>query len=272
MKAILFALPLLILVSCDHRAKLEAPMQMAALAEANEVSMKMPEVSTISEAYPATLSTRMLIKDGALRFKTTDLSKTKAAIAEICKTTGAYISNETMSNESYNTSYHQVIRVPAAQFEALVQKVEQLSDTLDEKNIESRDVTEEFIDVEARLKTKKEVEQRYRELLHQAKTVNNMLDIEREIGNVRTEIESMEGRLKYLKSQVAFSTLTVDYYQVTETSFGFASRFASSFVTGWENLLSFLIGLSAAWPFLILLGGAIWWVKRVISKRLAPAT
>ena len=79
-----------------------------------------------------------------------------------------------------------------------------------------------------------------------------MISIEDEMGQVRSDIESMEGRLNYLKSQVAFSTLKVSYYETIATDFGFSAKFIQSFKNGWNNLILFLIGIINVWPFLIL--------------------
>ena len=98
------------------------------------------------------------------------------------------------------------------------------------------------------------MEARYRELLKFAKKVDEMLSIENQIGNVRAEIESMEGRLNYLKNQVAFSTIKITYYEVTGVDFGFASKFVHSLKNGWDNLLTFLIAMVNVWPFLMLMG------------------
>ena len=115
-----------------------------------------------------------------------------------------------------------------------------------------QDVSEEFIDHEARLRTKKEVESRYREILKQAKTVQEILSVETEIGNIRSEIESIEGRLKYLSDQVSMSTLNITYYQKTGTDFGFASKFVQALKSGWDILLIFIIGIVNLWPFIII--------------------
>lgn len=61
----------------------------------------------------------------------------------------------------------------------------------------------------------------------------------------------MQGRLNYLKNQVAFSTLNLSYYQNTRTDFGFFSKVGSAFADGWENLLAFLLVLLQLWPFVI---------------------
>lgn len=283
MKAILFVLSLLVIASCNNREALEsvalnapkaiysnlavAEVESGELADMDPLPMNVSQ-TTVTQPAPS----RMLIKDGSLRFKTDDLKKTKSAISQVVQSHHAYSSSENMTDDDHSISFHQVIRVPADRFEELIQKIELLADTLDEQTIESRDVTEEFIDVEARVKTKREVEKRYLELLKQAKKVDDMLAIEQKAGEIRTEIESMEGKLKYLRNQVAYSTITLDYYQVIETPFGFGPRMASSFSIGWENLLSFLIGISSLWPVVIFISIGIWLIKRWWSKKHAPAT
>jgi len=128
-------------------------------------------------------------------------------------------------------------------------------------------VTEQFIDVEARLKTKKELEIRYKEILKQAKTVQDIVSIESQIASVRSEIESMEGRLNYLKNQVAFSTLNVTYYETIGTDFGFASKFIESLKGGWDNLLAFIIFMINLWPFVLGLSIVVVWIWRKRMKR-----
>jgi hypothetical protein len=129
-----------------------------------------------------------------------------------------------------------------------------------------QDVTEEFIDVEARLKAKKDLEARYLELLKLAKRVEEMLSIESQLSNVRAEIESMQGRLNFLRNQVDYSTIKISYYELTGVDFGFASKFVHSLRNGWDNLLSFLIAVVNVWPFVLLLAGGIFLFARYRKK------
>ena len=78
-----------------------------------------------------------------------------------------------------------------------------------------------------------------------------MLAIEREMGTLRTDIESIEGRLRYLKDRVAFSTLTIIYYETPPSSFGFLGKVGVALHDGWNNLLGLLIGVVTVWPFLL---------------------
>ncbi|MBL7835128.1 MAG: DUF4349 domain-containing protein [Cyclobacteriaceae bacterium] len=259
----------LALLSCDRRetANFVGGATLEDNAEPPAVSLRRPKQPAAGDAVAAE---RKLIRNGALSFETSDVKKTKTTIDAICKELNAYISNESQNNYSSRLQYNQTIRVTADKFDLLIQKVEAEASRVEGKNVNTEDVTEEFIDVEARLKTKKDLETRYREILKQAKTVEEIITIERQIAEVRSDIESMEGRLKYLSSQVAYSTLTVSFYETIGTDFGFGSKIGGAFGTGWQYFLSFLIGLVNVWPFLILMALVIWlafrWDKRRHKK------
>lgn len=237
-----------------------------ALAPDSEMAMDM-KISALPAQAADVVVDRKLIRDGQLDFKTSDVKKTKTEIEKITKELNAYISSENENNYENRLQYTQTIRVPANQFDNLINRLEPLADKIENKSINTQDVTEEFIDVEARLKTKKELEVRFREILKQARTVEEIVSIESQIANVRADIESMEGRLKYLQNQVSYSTLTVSYYEIIGTDFGFASKFVESLKGGWDNLLAFLIFLVNLWPFIVALGGVVfWWVRRRKQK------
>jgi Domain of unknown function (DUF4349) len=230
--------------------------------------VEVPDEETINEDLPPAESIdRKLIRNGQLEFETKDVKNTKTEIEKICKELNAYISSESENNYENRLTYNQMIRVPADQFDALIARIEPLAIKIENKNINTEDVTEQFMDVEIRLQTKKELEARYREILKQAKTVEEIVSIESQIANVRSEIESMEGRLKYLKNQVAFSTLNVTYYETIGIDFGFASKFVQSLKGGWDNLLAFIIYLVTLWPFVLGLSALVFWFWRKRMKR-----
>jgi hypothetical protein len=252
---------LIILLSCnENRSSLKLEESQ------NEDVAKMASFSpgnTESDNEESILTERKLIRNGQLDFKTKNVKTTKSEIEKISQDLNAYIAGENENNYGDRLQYTQTIRVPADQFDNLIKRIEPLADKIENKSINTQDVTEEFIDVEARLKTKKELEARFREILKQAKTVEEIVSIESQIANVRAEIESMEGRLKYLQNQVSFSTLHVSYYEVIGTDFGFASKLVESLKGGWDYLLSFLIFLVNLWPFLIGIAAVVfWWVRR----------
>jgi hypothetical protein len=212
-------------------------------------------------------SNRKLIRTGSLSMSVENVTRARTEIEKICKGNNAYISSETQANYRERYEYNQVIRIPAARFDELVEKIEGLATEIEHKNIESSDVTEEFIDKEARIKTKKELENRYHQILKQAKDVSDILSIEAQLNNVRADIESMEGRLKYLRNQVSYSTLTLTYYEPIGAESGFGSKTVAAFSNGWDMLLVFLIGVVNVWPFILLASGVYYLVHRRLRGR-----
>lgn len=205
---------------------------------------------------------RKLIKEGNISFETDDLEHTKTRINVAIKKYKAYLASENSYN--YDTSIRQTltIRVPSQNFDSLLAAIAEGVGHFDQRNIQIQDVTEEFLDITARIKTKKELESRYLDLLKEAKKVTEILEIERELGKIREEIESVEGRLKYLSNQVNFSTLTVSFYQTVSGGEGFFSQIKDGFSNGWENLGFVFIGLVNFWPFLILIILVVWGINR----------
>ncbi len=232
----------------------EAPLEKSASADHTEVSQE----NVVTE--------RKIIKEGELRFETSNATETKEVISRSVAEFKGYISNDNVFDYKDKLEYRITIRVPTEKFESLLDRISLNAKKLDSKNINALDITEEYIDIEARTKTKKELENRYKEILKQANTVEEILSIEKEIGNLRTEIESIEGRLKYLQDKVSFSTLTVVFYEKTSSSFGFNSKFGEAFHNGWTNLLLFFVAVANLWPFILIVLTIIFLYK-LQSKR-----
>ena len=229
--------------------------------EALDVDLKraLPPAPEASAAQPID---RKLIKNGSISIVVDDVAETRTQILQTVKNLHGYISNESQNNSASHLQYDYTIRVPAAKFDSLQLKLEGLAERVESKNISTEDVTEQFMDLGARLKTKQELETRYREILKQARTVEEILAIETQIGNVRAEIESMEGRLNYLSSQVAYSTMNATTIQELQADYGFFSQLVSAFGRGWSALLAFMTGIAAAWPFVIMISGGLWFFLR----------
>ncbi|HVY49483.1 MAG TPA: DUF4349 domain-containing protein [Minicystis sp.] len=103
-----------------------------------------------------------------------------------------------------------VIRVPAERFEQAERTIEKMGDLL-HRNILAEDVTEEYRDLEVRLRGMKAVQERLTQLLARAQKVEDSIAIERELDRVTLEIDRIEGRMKYLRDRAAFSTITVTF-------------------------------------------------------------
>jgi hypothetical protein len=101
------------------------------------------------------------------------------------------------------------IRVPASRFDSVLAETMKLGDVL-ERNVEVRDVTEEYYDVQTRLRNMEAVLERLQVLLEKADSVEDALKVEAELARVATDVERMKGRLKLLRELISFSTITVE--------------------------------------------------------------
>jgi hypothetical protein len=250
-----------IMTSCGGSSKTESMVSLDAVDKAEA-----PEQIKFATNSP---NERKIIKTGSVDLQVGNVMETKKAIEQLCKEAGAYIASESQQSYDQSIQYTQEIRIPADKFDLFINSVVAFADRVQSRNINTEDVTEEFIDVEARLDTKKQLESRYLDLLKQAKSVADILSIENQIATVRADIESMQGRMNYLKNQTAFSTLSVHYFENTGTDFGFGSRILSALSQGFDNLLVFTIAMLSIWPFLLLVSAFMWLGLRYVYRRRA---
>ncbi len=220
----------------------------------------------VVDTDPEKPSDRKLIKKGQIRGETNNISQAKDFIESITPTYDGYFTEEHES--SYDTYIQQefTIKVPTHTFDSLVDEITAYLKIVEYKHITVADVTEEFIDIQARLKTKKEFESRYVDLLSQANNVTEILAIEEQLAKQREEIESVEGRMKYLQNQIDLATLQITIYQAQSKKFLFEEKVLSGFSKGWSYFLSFLIGLVNIWPFIILLSLLILFRRKIVTS------
>lgn len=210
---------------------------------------------------------RKLIKTGNITFETKELEATRKTILDLVHQNNGYVASDNQYKSHDRISTTIAVRVPAKNFDTILEGIAKGVEKFDNKSINISDVTEQFLDVQARLKTKKALEVKYLEILKKAKTVREILDVERELGKLRADIESTEGRLKYLQNQVSFSTLNITFYKKTaadESTFG--SKFGNAFKDGFENIKAFFIFIIKIWPFIIILLLVFFYLRRRISR------
>tara|TARA_R110002074_G_scaffold279971_3_gene451456 strand:- start:1479 stop:2303 length:825 start_codon:yes stop_codon:yes gene_type:complete len=210
---------------------------------------------------------RKFIKNGRVVFKTDSISKTKSRINQFIKQFKGYVSSDNTSKNNTRIYQYLTVRIPAKNFDAFLSELSKGVNEYDSKDITISDVTEQFYDLQSRLKNKKELEKRYLQILGKAKSVKEILEVEKEIGKLREDIESAEGRLKYLSSQIDLSTLTITFYKEIEAKTEKTNRFVEAFNDGILAIKNFGIFLVSIWPFAILISIFYLIVRRKLKKR-----
>ena len=249
--------------------KSAASTEDANTAVTDTADIQRPLDSTEAASAAATLE-RQLIKEGTLNFETHDIAETRQHIESLVQKYGAYISQEDERASSSRIYQNMTVRIPKAHFDVFVTELSGGVKKIDEKSVTVQDVTEEFIDSTARLAVKKETEQGYLRLLNQAKTIKDILDIQNELQDIRSDIDSIEGRLRYLKNSVNFSTLHISMYQQIEA----ASETGSVFMPIWDAIkggvqafAAVCIALLYGWVFIALGIAAMLIILRLRKRR-----
>jgi hypothetical protein len=163
------------------------------------------------------------------------------------------------------------VRVPAAAFEAFVDEVSALG-TVKYQSEATEDVTQQHVDLAARLENLRAEEKRLREFFDAAKNVNEMLAIEQELSRVRGEIESLDAQVEYLERQAAMATVTIELTEPKPVvrpdgeSWGFADAITNGF-RGAAGVIKIAITALIATSPLWLTGLALLAVIRAIVRR-----
>ncbi len=173
-----------------------------------EWDMAVEEAETTGSAVPG--REQRLIREGFLQVTVDDAREYSREAQERAEGFGGFVSNLSQySNFVDGREYVTVsmqLRIPEARFDELVFWVEDTA-VVASKDIGTTDVTEEYVDLEARIRNLKAQESRLQEIAGQAETVEDLLAVERELGRIRGEVESLEGRFRYLQDRVQYSTL-----------------------------------------------------------------
>lgn len=159
-----------------------------------------PVVDAPSTDQPSKITEPLLIYTGTLHLAVFEAPKVVEGVNALAKEFGGYL---------VQRSDQQItIRVPSKRFHEALDKVASLGDVLS-RDETVRDVTEEFFDMQTRLRNARAMRDRLEKLLAEAKNVEEALAVERELQRITESIELMEGKLKLLRELVAFSTITV---------------------------------------------------------------
>jgi hypothetical protein len=242
----------------------------------DEKEKQLPKPSTPTQQSPESKPdwNKKIIKTGTLNVEVKDYAKFNQVVHSSASRFGGYIADELQSETEYKIENTIVIKVPVDQFQSAVDFLTSGDGKINEKKISSEDVTTQYVDTRSRLEAKKQVRLRYLDLLKQAKNMEEILQVQSEINGIQEEIESASGRINYLSSASAMSTIHLTYYQVINASaqetetVSFWEKSKSAFLSGWDGLVEVLIGLLNIWPLAIIFTFGVWAVKRSVFKKL----
>ena len=142
---------------------------------------------------------RMIVKSGNMTLKVESVVEAMDEVTEIADELGGYVVSSRKYEHDGETSASVSIRVPAERFDDALGMLREIALEVPYESTSGKDVTEEYIDLQSKLRNLEATESQYLELLKRAETVEEILKVQRELSNVRGQIEQTKGRMQYLE-------------------------------------------------------------------------
>ena len=249
-------------------------------AQAERIAVAPPAAAPAPTQFSAVARqdpfTSMVIRTGQASVEVESLPRAIADLRSLALRAGGYVSNTTMqAGEEQLREATVELKIPANRFDEVRDGLTGLGE-LKGLTEASQDVGEEYVDIAARVENSRRLESRLVALLAtRTGKLDEVLTVERELGRIREEIERAEGRMRYLRARVSFSTLTVSVFEPRPVIVrGGRSVIGRAFDDAWRNLVGFIAAMIAALGFLIPLGALVGlgWVGVAVIRRRFPTT
>lgn len=227
---------------------------------------------------------RKIIYEADISLVVTDFPRAESEVPRLAKEHGGYLADVSIDRTAGEHRFGRwQVRIPVDRFEPFLDALSDLG-VPENRRQTAQDVTEEYIDLEARIANKKRLEERILELLQVSEgAIKDVIEVERELERVRSEIEQMEGRLRYLTNRIALTTVTITVREQRDYVPPEAPTFLARIRQSWANSLVSLrrfgenvfVAIVAAIPWLVVLsvvvGPLIWRMRRRRAMRRRAA-
>jgi Domain of unknown function (DUF4349) len=238
---------------------------------------------SVGTVYAATEAVdRKIIRNGELTLETESPTEGLRKITAAAESNGGFVvtsefkQNQVAPGAKPSQTVTVVARVPSSQFAAALEQIRNAGERVVQEKVSGQDVSEEFLDVEARLRNKKALEGQFLEIMKQARKVEDALAVQTQLADVRTEIERLEGRRRFLDNQAALSTITITLQMpqpiIAATTAGFGTTIKQAFGDAVDTAASIVLFVIQAVivlvpiAFFFALPG--WLIWRVVRRRV----
>lgn len=269
------AIALLPTTACEYkRAAMMSKPARTVYSDLNADSFASPErrMQSLEGATPALVSAekvptaapRKIIRNGSLALVVLNVDQASNKIRSIVEGMGGFVEKATQTNVGGSTATI-TVRVPADSLDQSMAQIKNVATSVDREEVQARDVTRDFVDLDARLRNARAEEERYLEILKRATTIKDTLDGAEKLSNVRGRIEQLQGEMNYLVSQIAMSSLEISLAtDAGSTVFGVRWRplhqakiatgeMISGFADWADSVIAFFINL----PLIVVWAGSI---------------
>lgn len=225
---------------------------------------------------------RKIIKNADILLEVDDYHTVVESLKQQVEVMGGYVANESVNAMEHDGTINGFlqVRIPSVQFDTFLSGLEGLGKCKN-RNVYTQDVTEEYVDVESRLKALRTKEERLLAILNKSGALSDILAVENELANTRAELESLQGRLRYLDNRTDFSLVNINIRQMTASTQQISnlrlkdvlSKTKEAFIQSINNILigfgKLIVWSGSAFPKLVLIALAVmvlWWGLRKRRK------
>lgn len=218
---------------------------------------------------------RLVIRTATLRLLVDRVIEVEPQVRKLAEDRGGFVLSSQASGDDTNRSATITFKVPAERFDDAINDLARLSRSVEAQDVQGQDVTDEFVDLESRLRNLRAVETRLLDLLRGATTTEAALQVNTELADIQGQIEAAVGRINYLKQSAALSTITVTLRsepiislvsEPTWSPLATARTAASGLIEFGQDLANLVIVAAVwapVWVPLLLLG---LWVRRKMRQ------
>jgi hypothetical protein len=302
--AALFLIGLIIAYSaCSYSSRTSAPDSAAGIAQIDKVSPLgtpapnagakinpagaqarqngQPQEVPLDSAGAAQAFMRKVIQNAEMTIETDKPNEGQQKIGVIAEKHGGFV---VISESKHNVAASQnvassvvnvVVRVPAQKFQATIDEIRAVGGRILHDKSSGQDVTEEYIDLEARIRTKRALEAQFLEIMKQARSISDAMEVQSQLAGVRTEIEQLEGRRRFLENQSALSTINITLHTpnpvVVAATRGFLFDLKAAFGDGVEIGADIFLGITrfviVMIPVTLFILAPAWFVFKWLRRR-----
>jgi hypothetical protein len=240
-----------------------ADLKPVSLAEADDNQ-------TVAEAFD-----RKVIRNADITVELEDPSAGQRRIGHVAEVHGGFVVTSESKQVERAHTITMTVRVPAARFEAAMEEIRGGDGRILHEKVAGQDVTEEYIDLDARIRMKRNLEDQYMTIMKQARSIPETMQIQSQIAGVRTEIEQLEGRKRFLSNQSSLSTIQITLQRpvpvVAATQEGFFDSVKRAFSDSVDLASTIVVGLiritGYAIPVALLIGLPLLLLVRIVVRR-----
>jgi hypothetical protein len=221
---------------------------------------------------PTDSTNRLVIQDTSLSLQVKDVPTQITAIESLTTNLGGFLVNSYLSKPESAASGNITVRIPEEKRSEALKAFKELAVKVVSESVSGRDVTDQYVDLESRLAVLLKTKTKFEDILNQASRISDLLEVQRELINLQSQIDSIKGQQKYYEQSAKLSKITI-YLSTDELALPYAptnewrptvvfKEAVRSLITNLRNIGSFLIWIFVYIPIIIPILLIILWYKR----------